>query len=105
LDDCLVGSYPGENRWDYCFSYKGEVFFMEVHPAATSDVNTVINKLNWLKAWLSDHAPAINALKAETILPFHWIHTGSCHILSGSKQYRMAAEQKILPKARLEIRH
>lgn len=103
LDDCLVKSRPNDNRWDYCFAYKGEAYFVEVHPADTSNVETVINKLNWLKAWLITHAPAINFLKAAT--PFHWIHTGSSHILAGSKQYRLAAEHKILPKARLYIKN
>ena len=103
LDTCLLGVRPDDNRWDYCFAYKGEAYFVEVHPADTSNVETVINKLNWLRAWLINHAPAINALKAAIL--FHWIHTGSSHILAGSKQYRMAAEHKILPKARLDIRH
>ncbi len=49
LDDCLSGRYPDESRWDYCFAYYGEVYFVEVHPAQTSEVKTVIKKLQWLK--------------------------------------------------------
>ncbi len=105
LDECLAASRPSENRWDYFFAYKGEVFYLEVHPASTSEVSTIINKLNWLRSWLLNHAPALNALSAKTIFPFHWIHTGRSHILPTSKQYRLAAENNILPKARLHLNH
>jgi hypothetical protein len=105
IDECTAKVRPGENRWDYCFAYKNEVFFVEVHPAETSDVETVINKLNWLKEWLTSSAPAISALTATTMFPFHWLHTGSTHIIPGSKQYRKATQHNILPKARLELKH
>lgn len=62
IDSCLSNLYPQGNRWDYCFAYNGEVFFVEVHSAITSEVSTVIKKLNWLKSWLENEAPDINAL-------------------------------------------
>src|SRR5271165_1175605 len=80
IDAGVRAIYPNDNRWDYCFSYKGEVFFVEIHPAYTSEVGVVINKLHWLRNWLSVHAPEIDRLKALTVVPFYWVQTGSFHI-------------------------
>jgi hypothetical protein len=106
LDTCLSQTRPNENRWDYCFAYKNEAFFVEVHPAGNmNDVETVIRKLNWLRAWLVEHAPEIYALKATSRDPFHWLHTGYSQIVKGSRQYNLAAQNGIRPKACLEIKH
>jgi hypothetical protein len=103
LDACLATRYPSDNRWDYCFDYHGEVYFVEVHPAQTSEVNTVINKLEWLKNWLQNHAPEIDRMKAGN--PFYWVQTGGFNILKTSPQYRRAREAGLLPIARLELKH
>ena len=49
IDDALRYTYPNDSRWDYVVGYDNEVFFIEVHPAATSNVGEMINKVNWLK--------------------------------------------------------
>lgn len=103
LDSCLSKMYPQSNRWDYCFAYKGEVFFVEVHSAITSEVSTVLNKLTWLKKWLKDTAPELNNLKATSKTPYYWIQTSSFDILPQSKQYRQAIQAGIKPIARLEL--
>lgn len=103
LDRCLATRYPDENRWDYCFAYQGEVYFVEIHPAQTSEVNTVIKKKLWLENWLQNHALEIDQLKAER--PFYWIQSGGFNILKTSPQYRRAREAGLLPIARLELKH
>ena len=46
IDDCTKQHYPEANRWDYVFGYKGEAYFMEVHPARTSEVSVVLKKFS-----------------------------------------------------------
>ncbi len=105
IDQSLIQQYPNDNRWDYCLSYKGEVYFVEVHPAHTGEINTVLNKLKWLKKWLREHAPAINNLKANsTNSPFVWIQTNGCHFLPTGKQLRQLSEEGLIPKSVLRLR-
>jgi hypothetical protein len=101
IDDTVRLHYPQANRWDYCFSYGGAVFFVEVHTASTSEVSTVIRKLRWLKDWLAEQAPAINQLKAKT--PYYWIQSNGFHILPNSSQYRQAIQAGIKPIPKLVL--
>lgn len=41
IDECLEDSCPNDNRWDYALDIKDKGVFVEVHPAHTSEVNTV----------------------------------------------------------------
>lgn len=103
IDGATVAIYPQANRWDYCFSYKGEVFFVEVHSANTGEVSTVIRKLQWLKDWLHIQAPQINALKATSKHPFYWVQSNGFHILPNSAQYRTVIQNKIRPITKLVL--
>lgn len=104
IDTCLTAKYPQSNRWDYCFCYKGEVFFIEVHSAITSEVSTVIKKLQWLKDWLNHEAPEINKLKAKSRTPFYWIQSSNFSIPPTSKQFRSVVQAGIKPIPSLELR-
>jgi hypothetical protein len=103
IDGTVVQFYPQDNRWDYCFSYKGEVFFVEVHSAHTGEITTVLKKLRWLKIWLTEQAPLINKLKATSKHPFYWIQSKGSHILLNSPQYRRAIQENIKPVPRLVL--
>ncbi|MFN4313280.1 MAG: hypothetical protein ACK4E0_03230 [Chitinophagaceae bacterium] len=103
IDTTVVQQYPQSNRWDYCLSYKGEVFFVEVHSANTGEVSTVIRKLQWLIDWLNQQAPAINSLKATSRHPFYWVQSNGFHILPNSSQYRQVIQHKIRPVAKLVL--
>ena len=95
LDQCLIdqGLYSNDNRWDYAIDYGGEVFFFEVHTANTGEVNTVLNKLAWLKDWLIQKAPDINNLKARSKTPFYWVQSNGYHILQNSSQERTVLQK------------
>lgn len=66
LDTVLQEQYPNEPRWDYGIgvrrSEREVALWMEVHPAQTSEVDKVLHKLRWLKAWLADFAPSLQAI-------------------------------------------
>ena len=85
LDDCVSGKYPDASRWDYIIGYNGAAYFLEVHPASTSNVGEMIKKLNWLKVWLRREAAEINAIKASD-KPFRWVASKGVGIVKDSPQ-------------------
>lgn len=98
IDDVTSAKYPQDPRWDYAFDCNSETFFVEVHPASTSDVAGMIRKLAWLKSWLVDRAPELNKLKAvSTATPYYWIASGKVAIPKTSPQYRSAVKHGISP--------
>lgn len=103
IDTLTTAKYPNSNRWDYAFSYKGEVFFIEVHSATSSEVRTVLRKLQWLKDWLQSKAPEINKMSAKKTAPFYWIQSKGFAIPKTSPQYRAAESAGLKPIARLTL--
>ncbi|MFN4257303.1 MAG: hypothetical protein ACK4Q5_20070 [Saprospiraceae bacterium] len=101
IDTCVAANRPHESRWDYVLGYQPEAHFVEVHGAQTSDVDTVLKKLAWLKKWLAEDAPALDAMKAEHC--FHWVASGRIDILPTMPQYRRAASAGLLPKSMLKL--
>jgi NAD(P)H-nitrite reductase large subunit len=104
IDECLKqqNKYPQDNRWDYAIDYNSEVFFFEVHTANTSQVSTVLKKLQWLKDWLIRKAPEINSIKASA--PYYWVHTNGYHILPNSSQERSVIQKGLKPVSKLLLR-
>lgn len=99
IDTALAAqpAYAHVNRWDYALEYAGNVYFLEVHPASTSEVATMLVKLAWLKAWLRNEALAIGRLPRGQ-RPFLWAATGKVAILPGSKQDRLLAQAGLKPE-------
>ncbi|WP_207420229.1 hypothetical protein [Desertivirga brevis] len=103
IDKAVEKKYSRSNRWDYCFSYREQVYFVEVHPASTSEVETVLKKLDWLKNWLKSDAPEVNKLKASEH-PWVWIMTKGQSITSGSRQARRLAMSGIKLTSKLVLK-
>lgn len=104
IDTSTSSHYPTSNRWDYAFDYDGEVFFVEVHSAISSEVSTVIRKLQWLKDWLNTSAPEINKLRVKRIEPFYWVQSSNFSIPKTTRQYRAAVAKNIVPIPKLVIK-
>ena len=102
IDLATKDLYPTESRWDYAIEYKGKTFFVEIHPADTTEVQSVINKLRWLINWLKNKAPEVNALKHGD-KPFHWVFTKDCHILKTSKQWKLLSQKGLIPVKQLDL--
>lgn len=102
IDAALTGKHPNANRWDYAFGYNSRIYFVEVHSANTSEVSTVLKKLQWLKDWLNEHAPEMNKHKAQPA--FYWLQSGKFNILPNSSQYRLASQKNLLPIPKLVIK-
>lgn len=84
IDSAVKDSYPEENRWDYAIGYDNKVCFVEVHPASTTEVETMLKKLSWLKQWLKNKAPKLSSME-KTQEPYIWLSTKSTHILQNSR--------------------
>lgn len=93
IDQCTLHLYPTAPRWDYAISYAGKVYFVEVHPAATSNVKELIQKNNWLKNWLNREATTLKSLPTNRCT--YWIASGKVSILPNSPQSRQLAQSKI----------
>ena len=101
IDSCTHAKYPRQPRWDYVFAHSGKAYFVEVHSAHTSEVRTVVSKLQWLKQWLRNSAPEINRLKADK--PYYWIQSKNFAIPKTSPQYKLAVKEGIKPIATLVL--
>jgi hypothetical protein len=102
IDTCTKRKYPSDNRWDYALSYNQKIYFVEVHPANTSEIATVLKKLQWLKGWLNRHAQKINQLpKAQPA--FYWIQSGSFAIPKNSPQFRKIVQNNLKPTSQLSL--
>lgn len=89
IDAALKSLYPHDARWDYVVGYGDEAYFIEVHPASTSNVAEMIKKVNWLKNWLASSAPDLMKLHKQEV--YYWVPSGGVGISKGSVQYKRIA--------------
>lgn len=94
LDKCLKTTNPHDARWDYVIGYSEKAYFVEVHPANTSNVNEVVKKKKWLDVWLKTNALDLKAMMAGT--SYYWIASGKVAILPNSPQARKIAKNKLV---------
>ncbi len=102
IDGQVKKIYPYDNRWDYALSYDDKIYFFEVHPASTSEVDTVIKKLGWLKDWLKNKAPQINKLQKGN-QPYTWVQTNGYAILSSGSYAKKLSTHGIAVANRLKL--
>jgi hypothetical protein len=96
LDKALKIALPTDPRWDYAIGishhpHSDHVVWLEVHPASSSHVDEILNKLRWLKSWLSTDAPALQSLRAD----FCWVATGTVSFRRGSREEKRIAQEGI----------
>ena len=94
LDKCLKTTNPHDARWDYVIGYREKAYFVEVHPANTSNVDEVVKKKKWLDVWLKTNALDWKAMMAGT--SYYWIASGKVAILPNSPQARKIAKNKLV---------
>lgn len=101
IDACTHTLYPNDSRWDYAIGYNNKAYFVEIHPADTSNVNEMVKKADWLSKWLKEKAPALKKISANDV--FYWIPSGRCAIENSSTQKRKLAQKKIQLIARFQF--
>lgn len=103
IDSQVKSLYPQEPRWDYALSYDNIMYYIEIHPAETSEVDKVVTKVRWLKNWLRTKAPEIDKLpKAD--YPYIWVQSGRYAILPTSKEMKKLSAAGLLVVNKLNLK-
>lgn len=90
--------YPKDPRWDYAVGYDEKVYYVEVHPASTSNISEMIKKKTWLLNWLKTKASQIDKLPSGCP-KFLWAATeAGVHISSQASYKRKLAQLGLNPK-------
>lgn len=104
LDASLKHGYPQANRWDYAIEYDRRTYFLEVHPASTSEINSMIQKVEFLERWAGSHLPKLlEPQPGVSVRCYYWIASGSTdlRISQTSPQARKLAMKHIKPVGRI----
>lgn len=103
IDSQVKSLYPNAPRWDYALSYNDKIYYFEVHPAETSEVDKVVSKVKWLRCWLKTKATEIDKLpKAEH--PYTWIQSGRYAILPTAREKMKLSVSGIATANKLSLR-
>lgn len=98
IDSCFKEKYPNDNRWDYLVLVDMAIqgYFVEIHPAITSEVSTMIAKKQWLQNEIINvYFKTIDKTKYKII----WVATDAgMHILKTSKEYKRLAKENLIPQ-------
>jgi hypothetical protein len=106
LDHALRDAHPQESRWDYGIGIEidikhDRVIWLEVHPASTSTIDTVVAKHRWLKQWLEKSAQALQKMPSR----FVWVASGKVAVAQHARQVkRLASLGIIFAGSRYKIR-
>lgn len=107
LDSALAVNYPNSPRWDYGVGYdqgdRDAAYWIEVHPADTSKVKEVIDKLQWLKQFLARNKD-LRQLTKNANNPYRWVASGRVKIPKNSPQFRLLCQQGLsFPRSNVTI--
>lgn len=91
LETCLQNDYRDAPLWDYMIGYASKVYFVEIHPASTSNVREMVNKVRWLKKWLNESGSIFLDNKTSHF-PYRWVATNRVAISKNSRQAREIAK-------------
>lgn len=110
LDEALRDVYPNAPRWDYGLGVRTGrtpeiAVWIEVHPAYTSEVEAVLNKLEWLKNWLRENAEFLWELTCRNPKQaYFWLASGGVHIPKTSPQARRLSQMGMgFPREVIEL--
>ncbi len=79
IDTPLTVTQPNANRWDYAVAFQHtnrnseHVYWIETHTANLKELNVVLAKLSWLRAWLAGEGKELNRFYRD----FVWISSGT----------------------------
>jgi hypothetical protein len=77
-------------------------FFIEVHPAETSEIRRMVRKAHSLKTWAERHAPDLWNMTIPREI--HWVASGRCNLrLNDSYRRQLALAGVGSPKQYLEL--
>jgi hypothetical protein len=106
LDSAMQPSPPNTARWDYLIGVESSaddhVACAEIHPASTSEASIVVDKVRWLKAWLSGGGRAVGALPRHGGV-YYSIATNGVSIPTTSPQFRRISQEGLVIRKHLSL--
>jgi len=97
IDAALTAAYPQANRWDYGIGHQPTneaneanevIYWVEIHSANSKEVNVVLAKLEFHRAWLKNSAPALEKIRRK----FVWVSSGKTHFSLSAPQKKKFAQ-------------
>lgn len=103
LDEMLKSQHPGAARWDYGIGLlhgnRAETAWVEVHPAISSEVDTVLKKLVWLNTWLAAGGDTCKVTPSR----FFWVATDAGVHIDTARRRRLNAAGLAMPQSHLRL--
>jgi hypothetical protein len=105
VDKALQKQDPHAHRWDFAIGHKHTnrkqdcIYWVEIHTASDSQVNVVLDKLRWLRAWLIDDGKELDKFERE----FIWVSSGATSFTLNSPQLKQFAVLGLQHKGKILI--
>lgn len=103
VDSALRAEQPNAHRWDFAIGYRhanwtGDyIYWVEVHTAREREVDVVLRKLQWLRAWLAGDGRPLSEFKRD----FIWVSSGATAFTLGAPQLKRFAQLGLQHKGRI----
>jgi hypothetical protein len=99
FETTLRPTHGNDPIWDYGIGLQVDgrndrAIWIEVHPASSSHVNSMLKKAAWLRTWLNESSHALRDI-TDRNMGLVWISSGSVHLPKGSSQARKLAQAGI----------
>jgi len=107
IDEYYRPVEPNSNRWDYVIICERnpcvKSYYIEVHPARSSEVSLVIRKLAWIKNKIhfDQLFTSLRQIKSE----FYWIYPGKYTIPPASRYFKQCALNGLIPRRNIVVDH
>jgi hypothetical protein len=103
VDSALLGRQPNAHRWDFAIGYRHAnrqndcVYWIEIHTANDKEVKVVLDKLRWLRAWLTGDGKFLNQFERD----FIWVSSGTTSFTLGAPQVKQFAQLGLQHKGKV----
>ena len=93
IDAAYLAEDPNGNRWDYAIGYRHTnrtadvIYWVELHTGSDSQINVMIKKVKWLRAWFKGAGERLAAFEREIL----WVSSGSTKLTPSSPQKKKMA--------------
>lgn len=103
VDGALQEQEPNAHRWDFAIGYrhanrqKDCVYWVEIHTADDKEVGVVLDKLRWLRVWLSGNGIPLNQFERD----FIWVSSGATSFTLSAPQLKQFAQLGLQHKGKV----
>jgi len=103
VDSALQKQEPNAHRWDFAIAYRHTnrrndcIYWVEMHTAIDKEVKVVLDKLRWLRNWLTGGGKLLNQFERD----FIWASSGATSFTLTSPQVKQFAQLGLQHKGRV----